>query len=400
MKVGTFLAAGCAAILVGCTGGPPRAYPPIPLLTGDGITDLDAPPRVAPSGDIRTVGAVESRAVPKAVLALSGGGMYGAFSVGVLKGWSEAGNRPQFDVVTGISTGSLIAPFAFLGPEYDEFLAASYTTIRARDVYRKRTWLNILQADSFADAAPLRARIASQVTPDILDKIAAAYAAGRRLYVGTTELDAQHLVVWDMGAIASSGRPDRLELFRTVLLASCSVPGFFAPVPINVQVDGKRFTELHADGGVGASVFVPHEVLSAPRAEGGPQPQVFVVVAGKTDPDPQYIKPKFISLAGGTIDGLLQARMEGDLCRIYYMSERVGARFRLAAVPDTFPIDPDFLSFDPKEMKQLFDVGWSLAKSGQVWQDAPPGVGADGRNRTRFGVRFSTRPPEPDPAPR
>jgi predicted acylesterase/phospholipase RssA len=370
------------------------------LLTGDGVTDLDAPPRPAPAGDVRTVGAVEPRSLPKAVLALSGGGMYGAFSVGILKGWSEAGARPRFDVVTGISTGSLIAPFAFLGPEYDEFLAASYTSIRARDVYRKRTWVNILEADSLADSGPLKARIASQITPDILDKIAAAHAGGRRLYVGTTELDAQHLVVWDMGAIASGNRPDKLELFRTILLASCSVPGFFAPVPINVQVDGKRYTELHADGGVGASVFVPPEVLSAPKTDGGPQPQVFVVVAGKADPDPQYIKPKFISLAGGTLDGLLQARMEGDLCRIYYMAERVGARFRLAAVPDVFPIDPDFLSFDPKEMKQLFDVGRALAKSGQAWQDAPPGVGADGRRGTRYGVRFATRPPEPDPTPR
>ena len=155
------------------------------------------------------------------VLALSGGGMYGAYTAGVLKGMTASGKRPTFDVVTGISTGSLIAPFAFLGPEYDDFLEERYTSVRSGDIYRMRGLLAIPWSDSIYDSRPLRQMIAREIDEPLLAKIAAQHARGRRLYVGTTSLDSQRLVVWDMGAIAASGRPlaatvvRRLEGTRT-----------------------------------------------------------------------------------------------------------------------------------------------------------------------------------------
>ncbi len=198
-------------------------------------------------------------------LALSGGGMYGAYSVGVLTGWTAAGNRPTFDSVTGVSTGSLVATYAFLGTEYDPQMVKLYTTVSDRDIYRRRPRPAILFSDSAASSEPLKCIIEAQVDDALLAAVARAHQCGRRLFVGTTNIDTRRLVVWDMGAIASSGRPDAKELYRTILLASASVPGFFPPVPIAVEVNGRRFTEMHVDGGATTGVFLRASTLHLDR---------------------------------------------------------------------------------------------------------------------------------------
>jgi hypothetical protein len=267
------LATAVLLIASGCSTTT-RVAPATALIPPRDLIDLDAPgvyrtfdPQQAVEF-LRANRPTSPAAARRNVLALSGGGMYGAYTAGVLKGWTASGKRPTFDVVTGISTGSLIAPFAFLGPEYDDFLRERYTNVRSSDIYRMRSWLAVPWSDSIADSAPLRRMIAKEIDEPLLAKVAAAHAQGRRLYVGTTSLDSKRLVVWDMGAIASSNRPGKVELFRDVVLASCSVPGVLPPVSIDVSVDGERSSELHADGGVTASIFADFSMLRAARPPG------------------------------------------------------------------------------------------------------------------------------------
>ena len=193
---------------------------------------------------------------PAYFLAISGGGDNGAYGAGFLNGWTAAGTRPEFKVVTGISTGALIAPFAFLGPKYDHVLEKVYTTSSQKDIFKKRGIAAWLFGDSMADTRPLASVIESYVTRALLDEIAAEYAKGRILLVGTTNLDSLEPVIWNMTAIAASQDPRAVPLFRSILLASASIPGAFPPVMIDVNLDGAKYQEMHVDGGTIAQVFL------------------------------------------------------------------------------------------------------------------------------------------------
>ena len=160
-------------------------------------------------------------------LAISGGGENGAYGVGILKGWTAAGTRPEFALVTGISTGALIAPFAFLGPEYDGRLKEAYTSLRTEDIVKMRGGLATLRSDAAGDTAPLKAHIAKYVDQEIIDAIAREHRRGRRLFIGTTNLDAIRPVLWNIGMIAASKNPGAGDLIRTVMLASASIPAVF-----------------------------------------------------------------------------------------------------------------------------------------------------------------------------
>ena len=199
------------------------------------------------------------------VLAISGGGADGAFGAGLLCGWTEHGDRPQFKLVTGISTGSLIAPFAFLGPDYDARLKEVYTTITTKNIYRVRSLLKMLRSDSITDTWPLAELAAKSMDDDMLRAIAAEHQKGRRLFVGTTNLDAQRLTIWDMGAIASVGTPEAYKLFRRILLASASIPVMFPPIYLEVEAAGHKYDEVHVDGGVVAEV-ITYEFIFRPLA--------------------------------------------------------------------------------------------------------------------------------------
>lgn len=397
-----------AALVVAVTGcaTTQRTAPPTAFIPPRDLIDLNAPGAYRAYDPQRAIEYIRgTRPSPqdagprKNVLALSGGGMYGAYTAGVLKGWTDSGTRPTFDVVTGISTGSLIAPFAFLGPEYDDFLEQRYTTVRSSDIYRMRTWITLPWADSIADSAPLRNLIAREVDGPLLEKIAAAHAKGRRLYVGTTSLDSKRLVVWDMGAIASGDRPGRLQLFRDVILASCSVPGVLPPVTIDVSVDGKHSGELHADGGVTASIFADLYMLRAAHpagatADAGPTggANVYAIVAGKIYPDPGRVQKALFSVADQSLSTVLQARSDGDLMRLFLMATLTGGKFQLAAVPQEMPVGTGALDFDPVLMRSLFNNGYEFAASGKPWRDTPPGVEPDEQRLPRSGVFFATAP--------
>jgi predicted acylesterase/phospholipase RssA len=387
------LGAGCAQV--------PRVAVPANLKSAR-LIDVDAPPRESPRGDPQLIPRLEEiiqakfedgeKLPPLNLLALSGGGMYGAFDVGVLYGWTASGHRPNFDVVTGISTGALIAIFAFLGPQYDDFLRDAYVHISSDDIFRLKVLPLAVFSDSVASSEPLRRKIEAAVTPQVLKEVAAAHAAGRRLYVGTTDLDTRQLVVWDMGAIAARGTPESLGLFRRVVLASASVPGFFPPVYIDVEVDGHKYREMHVDGGASASVFLRGFMLqTAPhnfRSRAGSN--LYVITSGKLYADAEPVQPRLTSISASAISSMLYAATRSDLSRLFSLALVAGLNYNLMAVPQDFPLNPNSLSFEEKEMQRLFEEGRRLGLEGTAWRKTPPGAEPPEQSPPRSGVRFVT----------
>ena len=296
---------------------------------------------------------------------LSGGGSDGAYGAGVLVGWTQSGKRPEFDVVTGVSTGALMATLAFLGPAHDEDLRRAYTEIRTVDVYKKHGFYGLLSVGSLYDRRPLENTIASVVDDRLLDEVAAEWRKGRRLYIGSTNLDDGVGTVWDMGKIAASKSPYRLALYRQVLAASASIPGAFPPVYINM---GKP--QLHVDGGVKVAMIFRSYMVD-PK---GTNQHVWAIVNGHIS----YRGPKDAlganapSVVGRSISEMLKTITYRTVTRAYTMTRNAGAQFRLSYVPeDVSETDP--LHFDPADMKRLFDYGVGVGKTGR-WSSEPPRI--------------------------
>jgi predicted acylesterase/phospholipase RssA len=186
------------------------------------------------------------------MLTISGGAANGAYGAGLLKGWAESGTRPNFKIVTGVSTGAITAPMAFLGKDYDNMAEDLYTTMTTKDVMRAKGPIRALFGDSLDTNKPLEKQLKKYITKDVIEKIAIEHKRGRRQFVGTSYLDAQRFVIWDMGAIAAQGN---VELFRKVILASAAIPIMFPPVYIHVEADGKSYDEMHVDGGAITQMF-------------------------------------------------------------------------------------------------------------------------------------------------
>ena len=313
------------------------------------------------------------------IIALSGGGSDGAFGAGVLYGWTKAGTRPTFKIVTGISTGSLIAPFAFLGPKYDEQLKI-YTRVSTQDIMREKPiLLSLIGSDSLADTTPLARLLEKYVTEDVLKDVAQAHREGRRLWLGTTNLDACRLVIWDMGAIASSGNPGALDLFRKVMRASAAIPVAFQPMYFNVEAGGKRYDEMHVDGGVSNEVFLYRNIVDLDAAyhelgfPGRVKARLYLVRNTKLHPDWAVVKPRVLSIAGRAVSGLISSQGVGDIYQVYTSCEHDGIDFNMAAIPQDF-VQQETAEFDPKEMTRLFELGCRMAESGYPWHKKPPGM--------------------------
>jgi predicted acylesterase/phospholipase RssA len=313
---------------------------------------------------------------PANYLAISGGGEDGAFGAGLLVGWTEAGTRPEFKLVTGVSTGALTAPFAFLGPKYDEQLKAVYTTINGSDVLEERGMLAALFDDALADNAPLKRLVARFVTADMLKEIAAEYAKGRLLLIGTTNIDARRPVIWNISKIAASGNPKALDLVQEILVASAAIPGAFPPSMIDVVANGKPYQEMHVDGGASAQVFVYPSRLKIKEIseESGNtrERRAFIIRNARLDPDWAETKRQTLSIAGRAVSSLIQTQGVGDLYRIFATAERDGVDFNLAYIPSSFTV-PLKEPFDQHYMNELFKVGYELGRSGYDWNKAPPG---------------------------
>ncbi|MFD1949717.1 patatin-like phospholipase family protein [Sphingomonas arantia] len=299
---------------------------------------------------------------PSTILALSGGSDKGAFSAGLLNAWTRRGDRPQFDVVTGVSTGALIAPFAFLGSSEDATLTQIYTHVSQADIFRKRGILGALGQAGVVDTTPLQTLIARYITPAFLDRIAAEHRRGRRLFVVTTNLDAQRGVVWDMGAIATDPSPDRARLFARVLLASSSIPGAFSPVLIDATAGGRHFSEMHVDGGaVGGFFAVPRTILSENASVVlAPDTRIYVLYNGRLNPTFKVVRKRILSVAGGALATLLGEIDRNAIDELRDFARGAKAHLSICSIEDDLPSDEKPV-FDTVRMRQLYRFGEQAA---------------------------------------
>jgi predicted acylesterase/phospholipase RssA len=384
MLLAAMIVAGCAATL-------PRNALPERLVDQAEPAGLD---RVriwgdAPPAQIRAVVAAEMAQRGEAAiarsndepisnfLAISGGAEDGAFGAGLLSGWTAAGTRPEFDLVTGVSAGALIAPFAFLGPRYDRQLKSIFTRYGRDDILTVNLLAGIFGGPALADSAPLASLIAQYVDERLLREIARERRKGRILLIGTTNLDAQRPVLWDMGRIAMSRHPQALSLFRKILLASTSVPGLFPPVRIQVRADGQDYDEMHVDGGVTQQVFLAPTALAfkdIDRAAGRHVTRrLYILRNGKITPEWQPVDDRVFATAGRSISTLIKNQGIGDLYRIHTVTSRDGIDFNLATIPANFNLKSEE-PFDLRYMRALYRVGLELGKVDYHWTKTPPGL--------------------------
>lgn len=309
-------------------------------------------------------------------LALSGGGEDGAFGAGLLTGWTAKGTRPEFTIVTGVSTGALIAPFAFLGSAYDGHLTEIYTRYSLDDLVKKRSVFSIIAAASAVDPKPIRELIARYISPAVVDQIAEQHRRGRQLWIGTTNLDAGRPVLWNIGVIANSPDPRRVGLIHDVLLASASVPGAFPPVLINVRADGRAYDELHVDGGTTNQVFLYPAgtdwkfLTQKLRVKG--RPELYVIRNASLSPTYEPVKAELLPIAGRSISSLIRTQGIGDLYRIYFSAQQNGVDFKLAFIPPGNAAPPNTI-FDQAYMRRLFELGQQQGSAGTGWHKTPPG---------------------------
>lgn len=310
-----------------------------------------------------------------AMLAISGGGDNGAFAAGFLNGWSEAGTRPQFKLVTGVSTGALIAPFAFLGPAYDQTLKQLYTSISFKDIAKKRSMISVMTNDAMADNTPLKNLVKKYVDQVVLDAIAAEDAKGRMLLVGTVNLDARRPVIWNITKIAASHAPKALALVQSLLIASSAIPATFPPVMIDVEVEGKKYQEMHVDGNTAAQVFVypaAVQLKEVTKAIGvDRERKLYILRNARLDPEWAQVERRTLPIALQAVTTLIQYQGVGDLYRIYSVTQRDHIDFNLAYIPPTFKTSHKE-DFDPDYMRSLYDVAYRLAAKGYAWTKKPP----------------------------
>lgn len=306
-------------------------------------------------------------------LSISGGGDNGAFGAGLLLGWSESGTRPSFKLVTGISTGALIAPFAFLGSAYDPQLRAVYTEITPSEVYQRRWLIQAVFNDALSDTSPLFQLISRYANADLLAAIAGEYRKGRVLLIGTTNLDQQRPIIWNIGAIAASGQPGALDLFRKILLASASIPGAFPPVMIDVEAGGHRYQEMHVDGGAVAQTFlIPVQVSAIFRRHAPVRDRhAYIIRNGRLDPEWSSVDRRLLSITGRAISTMIHYSGYNDIFRIYTSSWRDGIDFNLAYIGADFTTERKE-NFDQAYMRALFQYGYQQARNGYRWFKQPP----------------------------
>lgn len=304
-------------------------------------------------------------------LVVSGGGENGAFGAGLLSGWSKRGTRPEFQIVTGISTGALIAPFAFLGSAYDPVLREMYTRYVTKDLVMPRSLLQLLSSDAAMDTTGLRRLIAHYVNDAVIQAIAAEGRKGRSLLVGTTNLDAERPVIWDITRIAASQNPNAPKLIHDVILASASIPGAFPPVLIEVEAEGGRYDEMHVDGGVTNQLFFSArgiewgKILERLGVEGSPD--LFLIRNAKLKERWVSVEPRMLPVVSRTVNSLIRSQSIGDLAKIYILAQKYGFGLHVTFIPEEFDAESNEM-FDPVYMKALFELGYELGHIGSAWK--------------------------------
>jgi len=321
---------------------------------------------------------------PLNILALSGGGADGAFGAGALVGLTRSATRPQFSVVTGVSAGALIAPYAFLGPAWDDQLAEVYTSGRAEHLLKSRG-LGALFGSSVYRGTPLKALVDRYATVELVQAVAHEASSGRLLLVATTDVNTGEPVVWDLGSIAMNGGPEARALFRDVLLASASVPGLFPPVVIRVQEEQALFEEVHVDGSTTLPFFVPLAFVEPTRDASNPSRgvAVYVIVDGRLREQPVAIPLRTRSILSRSVSAGLNHMLRTTLELTATDAEIEGAQFQFAAIPVAYP-RLDAFDFRTRTMRSLFQYGYKCAEACRLWTSARS-VGRDSGNRDDMG---------------
>lgn len=380
------------AVAIGCAASAPQRPP-------DGVTTRswrnvggEPPARDGAADTVAGLSAILADHTPPLapgrplnLLIMSGGGKYGSFTAGILNGWTATGTRPTFDVATGISSGAVIAAYAYLGPKYDQKMATVFTRLKRSDLYRWQPVRGLIRGTGLLTPEPLGELLASQIDDEVLADLRAAHAEGRRLYVGTGNVITNRVAIWDVGAIASSGRPDTPVLIRKIFQAACSPPGVIQPVEIDIEVDGVRYTEWHADAGNMLQAFVRTPAGIPPGSD------FWILSAGKFYRDPVEGRPRLAGLIGGAVSNSLYALFRADLLKLYALCAVTHSRFHVIALPEDFRATSSSFAFDSDELCRLYRIGYQLAVGGIPWRTTPPDTLPGEFPDVRTGTHFETR---------
>ncbi len=382
-----------ASLAFGCASPPDRSVVPLALLDSaqiEGMADVRGwgdQPHANQRFKGEEITALRAKYKAKAatektlqghILTLSGGGENGAFGAGILVGWSERGDRPDFDLVTGVSAGALIAPFAYLGKDYDSQLSRLFTEFGSDDIFEANIVAGLLGGTAIASNAPLKRLIDQFVDHEMMRRLAEERRHGRVLLVGTTNLDAERPVFWDIGKIAEKGDEQSLKLIRSVLLASAAIPGVFPPVRIPVvAANGHHYEELHVDGGPTRQVFLSPSDFSFRELDKAIGRKVtrhlYIIRNGKLGPEWGKSSESVLSIGQRSLYATTKYQALGDLARIHAKATADGMAYRLAAIPDAFNV-PLPKPFDRDYMRKLYAEGYRMAREGYPWMHAPPGI--------------------------
>lgn len=310
-------------------------------------------------------------------LALSGGGPDGAFGAGLLSGWTKRGDRPEFSVVTGISTGSIVALLAFLGPDYDKELKEIYTTYKTDQLLTPTLFSALTGGSALSDTRGYRRLIEKYVDDKVVAQLAEASRKGRALLIGTTNIDASRPVIWDVSQIAATGHPDARRLIQDIIQASSAMPALFPPVLIPVDTpDGGRYDEMHVDGGAIQQVMYLSPQIPMKRVDAmlgrEVERSMYVVVNNKLRKTYAPVRPRILAIAEAAASSLIGGDDTGDLYKIFAIALRDDIGLNIVWIPEDFDI-PTGEPFDPVYMNALYDLGYKLGLAGKFWEVVPPG---------------------------
>ncbi|MCT4553048.1 MAG: patatin-like phospholipase family protein [Alphaproteobacteria bacterium] len=304
-------------------------------------------------------------------LAISGGSDKGAYAAGFLNGWSDAGGRPEFDIVTGVSTGALIAPFAFLGKDYDSTLKKMYTTMKEENIFVSG-FVDVLDGltggMAVADTSPLREQLEFYITEEIVEKIAVEHRNGRRLYMSSTNLDSQKPIIWNIGEIANSGREDSIDLIHNIMLASSAIPGVFPPVFFDVEYNGNNYKEVHVDGSVVSNVLFPPDVF---EKKCGYDRKMYIIRNSKLHSEYEVVKPSMFNIFSRSIASVVKYQAYGDLYRMYVVLDNNDIDYNLTYIPDDFDHERENPVFDIEYMRALYDRAYKDSNNNFEWKKNP-----------------------------
>ncbi|MVT53962.1 alpha/beta hydrolase [Bradyrhizobium yuanmingense] len=362
----------CSLALGACTSLPRTPYTAAEASTSR-VLDIEGLRRYADEPVTKFSFEKDNSTATRTYLALSGGGADGAYGVGVLAGWTATRTRPSFSVVSGVSTGGLIAPFAFLGPQYDDTLKEVYTSGIAESLLNDPSIMRVLFGSGLFGNTRLRELVARYVGPEIMAQVARENAKGRRLLVVTTDLDTQRTAIWDMGRIAAVGTPEALKLFRDVMAASASIPLVFPPIMIDAEGGGRKFQEMHVDGGVTAPVLTLPEALlfQSGRLPGNTKMDIYILVNKKIERNFELVSNGTIDVASRSLSAITQSQTRSIIFSTYDFAKRNRLGFHLSYIARDYPAPPSE-GFDTGYMRALYQYGYEKAASGQAWSSTLP----------------------------